>query len=78
MASIEIPLPPGILDSLPSLDAAPAAVATPPAAPPHQAERRATDGLVKEVSIPLNLSLEEIRRHRRLRLKITLDVNLLP
>ena len=73
LASIEIPLPPGILDSLPSLDAAPSAVAAPP-----REERRSTDGLVKEVSIPLNLSAEELRRHRRLRLKITLDVNLLP
>jgi signal recognition particle receptor subunit beta len=71
--SIEIPLPPGILDSLPVLgQGAPATtVATPP-------ERRSTDGLVREVTIPLNLSMEEIRQHRRLRLKITLDVNLLP
>jgi len=71
--SIEIPLPPGILDSLPILgQGAPAkTAATPP-------ERRSTDGLVREVTIPLNLSLEEIRQHRRLRLKITLDVNLLP
>jgi signal recognition particle receptor subunit beta len=71
--SIEIPLPPGILDSLPVLgQSAPATtVATPP-------ERRSTDGLVREVTIPLNLSIEEIRQHRRLRLKITLDVNLLP
>ena len=65
MASIEIPLPDGILQSLPEMT---------PAAP----ERRAADALVKEVSIPLNLSLDEIRKHRRLRLKITLDVNLLP
>jgi hypothetical protein len=47
------------------------------AAPPPP-ERRMTDGLVKEVSIPLNLSLSELREHRRLKLKITLDVNLLP
>jgi signal recognition particle receptor subunit beta len=76
MMSIEIPLPAGILDSLPILDSqlsATAIVSAPPAA-----ERRSTDGLVKEISIPLNLSLEEIRAHRRLRLKITLDVNLLP
>jgi signal recognition particle receptor subunit beta len=74
MMSIEIPLPPGILDSLPVLDTqTQSATATLPAA-----DRRATDGLVKEVSIPLNLSLDEIRQHRRLRLKITLDVNLLP
>jgi signal recognition particle receptor subunit beta len=71
--SIEIPLPAGILDSLPILgEGAPATtVATAP-------ERRSTDGLVREVTIPLNLSVEEIRQHRRLRLKITLDVNLLP
>jgi hypothetical protein len=73
MTSIEIPLPPGILDSLPALDNAPSAVAAPPAP-----ERRSSDGLVKEVSIPLNLSVEELRHHRRLKLKITLDVNLLP
>jgi hypothetical protein len=71
--SIEIPLPPGILDSLPVLgEGAPAMTVA--AAP----ERRSTDGLVREVTIPLNLSMEEIRQHRRLRLKITLDVNLLP
>jgi hypothetical protein len=76
MASIEIPLPQGILDSLPVLEqqmSAAAAIAAPPSP-----ERRASDGLVREVSIPLNLSLEEIRQHRRLRLKVTLDVNLLP
>ena len=74
--SIEIPLPQGILESLPVLGEQPAAttVAVSPAAP----ERRANDGLVKEVSIPLNLTLDELRQHRRLRLKITLDVNLLP
>lgn len=72
MASIEIPLPAGILDSLPQLEAQTATATAPPA------ERRATDGLVKEVSIPLNLSVDEIRTHRRLRLKITIDVNLLP
>jgi signal recognition particle receptor subunit beta len=73
MTSIEIPLPPGILDSLPALDNAPSAVAAPPSP-----ERRSADGLVKEVSIPLNLSVDELRHHRRLKLKITLDVNLLP
>jgi hypothetical protein len=72
MASIEIPLPAGILDSLPQLEAQMATATAPP-----PAERRANDGLVKEVSIPLNLSLDEIRNHRRLRLKITIDVNLL-
>ncbi len=77
MTSIEIPLPAGILDSLPILGQDPPArtVASPSSPSP---ERRTSDGLVKEVSIPLNLSMEELRQHRRLRLKITLDVNLLP
>ena len=65
MRSIEIPLPEGILNSLPDLTA------------PVPTQRRATDGLVKEVTVPLNLTMEELRQHRRLRLKITLDVNLL-
>ena len=39
--------------------------------------RRVTDGLVKEVTVPLNLTMDELRQHRKLRLKITLDVNLL-
>jgi len=65
MRSIEIPLPEGILNSLPDLSA------------PVPTQRRATDGLVKEVTVPLNLTMEELRQHRKLRLKITLDVNLL-
>ena len=77
LKSIEMALPDNILDSLPKLDPRPStsasAVATPPAA-----ERRSSDALVKEVTIPLNLSLAEIKAHRRLQLKITLDVNLLP
>jgi signal recognition particle receptor subunit beta len=73
-SSIEIPLPQGILESLPTLGEEPGATAV---APPAQ-ERRASDGLVKEVTIPLNLTMDELRQHRRLRLKITLDVNLLP
>jgi mutual gliding-motility protein MglA len=74
--SIEIPIPAGILDSLPVLGASqPSSTSAP--APASAPERRATDGLVKEVSIPINLTLDEIRQHRRLRLKITLDVNLI-
>jgi mutual gliding-motility protein MglA len=73
--SIEIPLPQGILESLPVLGEQPAVTK---AAAPSSLDRRSTDGLVKEVSIPLNLTLDELRQHRRLRLKITLDVNLLP
>ena len=81
LESIEIPLPAGIVESLPQMHAqrsssTAASVATPP---PAAADRgRTGDSLVREVTIPLNLSLEEIRQHKRLRLKITLDVNLLP
>ena len=74
MMSIEIPLPEGILDSLPELGAPKGAGQATAGTP---TERRATDGLVKEVTVPLNLTLEELRQHRRLRIKITLDVNLL-
>jgi signal recognition particle receptor subunit beta len=76
MASIEIPLPEGILNSLPDLGSAAGAASAVTTAPPV-AGRRVTDGLVKEVTVPLNLTLDELRQHRRLRLKITLDVNLL-
>ena len=62
MESIEIPLPQSVLESMPK----------------SGGDRRSADALVREVTIPLNLSMEEIRQHRRLRLKITLDVNLLP
>jgi hypothetical protein len=73
--SIEIPLPEGILNSLPDLSAPQSSrVAT----QPLPADRRATDGLVKEITVPLNLTMDELRQHRKLRLKITLDVNLLP
>jgi mutual gliding-motility protein MglA len=71
-ASVEIPIPQGILESLPVLGETQVR-----AAGDGSQERRATDGLVREVTIPLNLSIEELRQHRRLRLKITLDVNLL-
>ena len=77
MASIEIPLPQGILESLPVLGEQPATTKA-PATPSPSPERRSNDGLVKEVSIPLNLTMDELRQHRKLRLKITLDVNLLP
>ena len=79
MTSIEIPIPPGIADSLPQLDSRRTVVASMPAPAPPAAERRGSgEALVKEVNIPLNISASELREYRRLRLKITLDVNLLP
>jgi signal recognition particle receptor subunit beta len=68
-ASIEIPLPNGILDSLPEFGG----VAAPP-----KPERRAADALVKEVTVPLALTADELREHRKLKLKITLDITLIP
>jgi signal recognition particle receptor subunit beta len=64
--SVEIPLPQGILDSLPS-------VGSTPKAP----ERRVSDGLVKEVTIPLNLTADEVREHRKVKLKVTIDITII-
>lgn len=79
MASIEIPLPDGILNSLPDIGAAPAA-STLAAPRPAKSERRATDGLanqlVKELSVPLTLTADELARYRKLRLKITIDLTI--
>jgi signal recognition particle receptor subunit beta len=71
------------MSSIETAAPAPVARATQPqpparAAEPPASERRASDGLVKEITLPLNLSLEELKRHKKLKLKITLDVNLLP
>ena len=71
--SVEIPLPANILDSLPQLGGGASSTVAAPAAPP-KLERRAQDGLVKEVTVPLNLTAEELRQHKKLRLKITLDI----
>ncbi|MEO8216479.1 MAG: GTPase domain-containing protein [Acidobacteriota bacterium] len=38
---------------------------------------RSAESLVKEVTLPLNLTLDEIQRFRKLKIRITLDVNLL-
>jgi len=60
MASIEIPLPEGVMHSLPDIGGV----------------ALATDALVKEVTVPLTLSEDEIRRHRKLKLHITLDLTI--
>jgi len=66
MASVEIPLP-DPLDALPDIGGAPAAVQ----------ERRVTaEAVVKEVTVPLTLTTEELRRSRKLRLKVTFDITI--
>jgi len=70
--SVEIPLPESVRESLPSFEEQKAEDQK------TEAERRRADGLVKEITIPLNLSAEDLRGHRKLKLKITVDINLLP
>lgn len=71
LASVEMQLPEGLLDSLPKLtDQKQDAGASGPA-------RRTSDGLIREVTLPLNLSLDELKAHKKLKLKITLDINIL-
>ncbi len=92
IGSVEIPLPELLLNSLPKLQEPATAPVPPPQAPaplrsvPPPApvaesqagsDRRAADGLVREVTLPLNLSMDELKRFRKLKLKITLDINLL-
>jgi len=79
LASVEMQLPEGLLNSLPKIATSPG-VPMPPAVTAQQpeGERRVSDGLVKEVTLPLNLSLAELKQHKKLRLRITLDVNIFP
>jgi signal recognition particle receptor subunit beta len=79
LASVEMKLPDNILDSLPQFNgdppaAPPAAASVPTSAPAHSRPAE----IVKEVTIPLNLSMSELKGQRKLKLRITLDVNLLP
>ena len=78
LASVEMQLPEGLLASLPRITTQSGATPAPFAAATPEVERRTSDGLVKEVTLPLNLSLSELKGHKKLRLRITLDVNILP
>ena len=73
IASVEIPLPEGLLSSLPKFPGS-----SPASAEQQEKDRRSSDAIVKEVTIPINLSRQELLTSRKLRLKITLEVNLLP
>jgi signal recognition particle receptor subunit beta len=83
LASVEMKLPDDIRDSLPKVPgsqpaAAPAPSAQAPAKPAPAAEPERRAEIVKEVTIPLNLSMSELKGQRKLKLRITLDVNMLP
>ena len=67
MASIEIPLPEEVMTSLPEIGGSVALA---------EQEQDAGEGIVKEVTVPLTLTIAELRRSRKLRLKITLDVTI--
>ena len=47
-------------------------------APPPDPEPASQEPLVKEISLPLNLTADELRRYRKLKLRLTIDVNILP
>jgi mutual gliding-motility protein MglA len=49
-----------------------------PQDPGSPSERRANDGLVREITVPLNLSAAELKGHRRIKVRIQLDINFLP
>jgi signal recognition particle receptor subunit beta len=77
LGSIEIPMPRGLLESLPDFDT-PAMEreserlgAAEPLAPRHPSE-----GLVREITVPLRLTAEEIRDHRKLNLRINLEIEI--
>ena len=66
----------------PSLEIDLTDVVIPPIRPQESAspvsERRANDGLVREITVPLNLSAAELKGHRRIKVRIQLDINFLP
>ena len=83
LRAVEIPLPPPerfpAAPTMVSIPLPPPLAEPPPAVPQPQLtfEPPPTD-LVKEVTLPLNLTMEELKRYRKMKLRITLEVNLLP
>ncbi len=81
LQSVEMKLPDNIRDSLPRIgdEPSPTPPAPVPAAPAPAAAAAEPDRreIIKEVTIPLNLSMAELKGQRKLKLRITLDVNLL-
>jgi len=76
LTSIEIPMPRGLLESLPDFDPP-----EPEPAPEETPETdtlpaRRLDGLVREVTVPLHLTAEELRTHRKLHLRINLEIDI--
>ena len=84
LASVEMPLPElsAIADTPPEAPVAsprpPLSGAPAPAPAPRPTPEQSAEPLVREVTIPLNLTAEEIRKHRRLRLRIQIEVNIIP
>jgi len=76
LASIEIPMPAGLLESLPDFDAPSEQVIERHTIPETAAARRDSVALVHEVTVPLRLTAEEIRDHRKLLLRINLEIDI--
>lgn len=41
-------------------------------------ERRADDGMIRDVIVPVTISLQELKGHKRLKLRIQVELNILP
>jgi signal recognition particle receptor subunit beta len=77
LASIEIPMPPGLLESLADVDTPVSEQGKERHTIPETAvASRASVALVREVTVPLRLTAEEIRDHRKLRLQINLEIDI--
>jgi mutual gliding-motility protein MglA len=77
LASIEIPMPAGLLESLPDFDVPVSEqVRERHTIPETAAARRDSGALVREVTLPLRLTAEEIRDHRKLLLRINLEIDI--
>jgi hypothetical protein len=76
LASIEMPMPRGLLESLPDL----VSPAFEPERDPLDLEAAAHsetfEPLVREVTVPLQLTRQELQNHRTLRLRINLDIDI--
>ena len=77
LASIEIPMPRGLLESLREFDArAIDAGSDARSAADTGAARGVSDDLFREITVPLKLTADEIRGHRKLSLRINLEIDI--
>ena len=75
-AAVQVPEP-RLTTAAQSLQAFEPQQAATPVAPAPILEPPPPQELVREITLPLNLTMDELRRHRKMKLRITLEVNLL-